>query len=89
MRPILMEPKDPQALAAAIVASGKSTARLGAEAGCSKARIGTFRQAKGGRCSSLLARRLARALDAPLDEFFMPALIRARTAPPRRRRPAA
>ena len=65
-------------LAAAMVYRGMSVRELALKVGAHRATIGHLRSGKRDYCDPVVARRIARTLDCPIDEFFMPAALRAR-----------
>lgn len=72
-------------LAAAMVYRGMSVRDLAIRVGAHRATIGHLRSGKRSYCDPTVARRIAKALDYPIDELFEPAALRrnsARTAPP-------
>lgn len=72
-------------LAAAMVYRGMSVRDLATRVGAHRATIGHLRSGKRNYCDPTVARRIAKALDYPIDELFEPAALRlnsARTAAP-------
>ena len=68
-------------LAAAMVYRDKSVRELALKVGAHRATIGHLRSGKRTFCDPTVARRIAKALDYPVDEFFVPeALRRARNS---------
>lgn len=59
-------------LAAAMVYRGMSVRELARKVGAHRATIGHLRSGKRTYCDPVVARRIAKALDYPVDEFFVP-----------------
>lgn len=63
-------------LAAAMVYRGLSVRELAQRVGAHRATIGHLRSGKRTYCDPVVARRIAKTLDYPIDEFFVPEALR-------------
>lgn len=63
-------------LAAAMAFRGLSVRELATRVGAHRATIGHLRSGKRTYCDPVVAKRIAKLLDYPVDEFFMPEALR-------------